>query len=169
MEKSHCRNKANQIIFVWNADMSVYDEVELLRYICMSAGLRISQSINRTVTLWSKTWIKCLSMSSNPVEFDFVVKETGICILNWQLVKKKKKKTVSFIRFDLVFFLWWILSYWYTKLCSLLSLQAEELKADLDRVIQNKNEGPGFPPSEPPFDIRSGCCLTSAPGNMYLH
>ncbi|KAB5567413.1 hypothetical protein PHYPO_G00232450 [Pangasianodon hypophthalmus] len=32
---------------------------------------------------------------------------------------------------------------------------AEEVKADLDREIQNKDEGPGFPPSEPPFDIRS--------------
>ncbi|KAF4072323.1 hypothetical protein AMELA_G00261770 [Ameiurus melas] len=37
---------------------------------------------------------------------------------------------------------------------------AEELKADLDREIQNRDaagmrEGPGFPPSEPPFDIRS--------------
>ncbi|XP_053481172.1 epidermal growth factor receptor kinase substrate 8-like protein 3b isoform X2 [Ictalurus furcatus] len=37
---------------------------------------------------------------------------------------------------------------------------AEEVKADLDREIQNRDapgmrEGPGFPPSEPPFDIRS--------------
>ncbi|KAI5610118.1 EPS8-like 3b isoform X1, partial [Silurus asotus] len=32
---------------------------------------------------------------------------------------------------------------------------AEEVKADLDREIQNRNERPGFPPSEPPVDIRS--------------
>lgn len=37
---------------------------------------------------------------------------------------------------------------------------AEEVKANLDREIQNRDapgmrEGPGFPPSEPPFDIRS--------------
>ncbi|XP_060786826.1 epidermal growth factor receptor kinase substrate 8-like protein 3b [Neoarius graeffei] len=32
---------------------------------------------------------------------------------------------------------------------------AEEVKADLDKVIQNRDEGPGLPPSEPPFDIRS--------------
>ncbi|KAF7695365.1 hypothetical protein HF521_007088 [Silurus meridionalis] len=32
---------------------------------------------------------------------------------------------------------------------------AEEVKADLDREIQNRYERPGFPPSEPPVDIRS--------------
>ncbi|KAM9475987.1 epidermal growth factor receptor kinase substrate 8-like protein 3b isoform 1-T3 [Clarias gariepinus] len=32
---------------------------------------------------------------------------------------------------------------------------AEELKADLESVIQNRDERPGFSPSEPPFDIRS--------------
>ncbi|KAK2841123.1 hypothetical protein Q7C36_012702 [Tachysurus vachellii] len=32
---------------------------------------------------------------------------------------------------------------------------AEEVKADLERVIQNRDELPGLPPSEPPMDIRS--------------
>ncbi|KAF5901508.1 epidermal growth factor receptor kinase substrate 8-like protein 3, partial [Clarias magur] len=32
---------------------------------------------------------------------------------------------------------------------------AEELKADLEKLIQNRDERPGFPLSEPPFDIRS--------------
>ncbi|KAG7332468.1 hypothetical protein KOW79_004302 [Hemibagrus wyckioides] len=32
---------------------------------------------------------------------------------------------------------------------------AEEVKADLDRVIQYMDEHPGLPPSEPPLDIRS--------------
>lgn len=46
-----------------------------------------------------------------------------------------------------------ILLHSYTVVCT-AKLQAEEVKADLDKVIQNRDEGPGLPPSEPPFDIR---------------
>ncbi|KAK3539963.1 hypothetical protein QTP70_019604 [Hemibagrus guttatus] len=42
----------------------------------------------------------------------------------------------------------------HLELCD-VETKAEEVKADLDRVIQYRDERPGFPPSEPPLDIRS--------------